>query len=40
MLQAAKELGAEKAELVDYADSGEVSGDTGEVVGYAGLVVY
>ncbi len=32
-------LGASKAELVRYTDSGEVSGDTGSVVGYAGVII-
>lgn len=40
MLMAARELGAKKAELVKYTDSGEVTGDTNEVVGYAGVVIY
>jgi AmmeMemoRadiSam system protein B len=39
MLFAARELGATRAELVRYATSGDVTGDDGEVVGYAGLVV-
>ena len=39
MLVACKLLGATKAELVKYANSGEVSGDYGQVVGYAGIVV-
>jgi AmmeMemoRadiSam system protein B len=38
-LLAALELGATRAELVRYTDSGEVSGDTDQVVGYAGLVI-
>ena len=38
-LVAALELGATKAELIRYTDSGEASGDTSRVVGYAGLVV-
>lgn len=38
-LIAAMELGAREAELVRYTDSGEVSGDTNQVVGYAGLVI-
>ena len=38
-LLAAAELGAEQAELVRYTDSGEVSGDTEQVVGYAGVVI-
>jgi len=32
-------LGAKKAELIRYTDSGETSGDTAHVVGYAGLVI-
>lgn len=39
MLVAAKELGALRAELVQYATSGEVSGDYDHVVGYAGITV-
>lgn len=39
MLTAALRLGASSAELVKYATSGEVSGDRGKVVGYAGIVV-
>jgi AmmeMemoRadiSam system protein B len=39
MLQAARVLGAEKAELVHYMTSGDVSGDYGSVVGYAGVIV-
>lgn len=39
-LLAAMELGAGRAELVRYTDSGEVSGETDRVVGYAGVVVY
>jgi AmmeMemoRadiSam system protein B len=39
MLTAAKKLGASKAELVQYATSGDVSGDRDMVVGYAGIVV-
>ena len=39
-LIAAKLLGATTAELVGYTDSGEVSGDTDQVVGYAGFVIY
>jgi AmmeMemoRadiSam system protein B len=33
------ELGAKQAELVRYTDSGETSGDTEQVVGYAGVVI-
>ena len=39
MLTAVKRLGAQKAELVQYATSGDVSGDRETVVGYAGIVV-
>ena len=38
-LVAALALGATKAELIRYTDSGETSGDTSHVVGYAGLVI-
>ena len=38
-LIAALALGAQKAELVRYADSGATSGDTNRVVGYAGLII-
>lgn len=39
MLTAAKKLGATRAELVQYATSGDVSGDRDMVVGYAGIIV-
>jgi AmmeMemoRadiSam system protein B len=39
MLTAAKFLGATRAELVQYATSGDVSGDRAMVVGYAGVIV-
>ena len=39
MLTAAKRLGATKAELVQYATSGDASGDRETVVGYAGIIV-
>ncbi len=39
MLFAARALGATRAELVRYGNSGEVNGDTRQVVGYAGLVI-
>ncbi len=39
MLFAARALGATRAELVRYGNSGEVNGDTRQVVGYAGVVV-
>jgi len=38
-LLAAIALGATKSELIRYTDSGEVSGDTDQVVGYAGIVI-
>ncbi len=38
-LVAAMELGATKSELIRYTDSGETSGDTLQVVGYAGFVI-
>jgi AmmeMemoRadiSam system protein B len=40
MLSAARAAGASKAELVCYTNSGEVSGDMNEVVGYASLIVF
>lgn len=39
MLVTACDLGAREAELVRYATSGDVTGDEGSVVGYAGAVV-
>lgn len=39
MLTAARLLGATRAELVRYATSGDITGDYGEVVGYAGCIV-
>jgi AmmeMemoRadiSam system protein B len=36
-LQAAKDLGATRGELVKYQTSGDVTGDRAQVVGYAGL---
>lgn len=39
VLLAALELGAAHAELAHYTDSGEASGDTSQVVGYAGLII-
>lgn len=40
MLTASKKLGANHAELIRYATSGDASGDRDMVVGYAGIVVY
>lgn len=39
LLRAAERLGASRAELVRYTNSGETSGDYASVVGYAGLVI-
>jgi AmmeMemoRadiSam system protein B len=39
MLFAANHLGAQKAELIKYMTSGDVSGDYDRVVGYAGVIV-
>jgi AmmeMemoRadiSam system protein B len=39
ILVAAKELGADKAELIDYRTSGDVTGDLSAVVGYGGVVL-
>ncbi|MCP4220452.1 MAG: AmmeMemoRadiSam system protein B [bacterium] len=39
MLRAAMELGAGKSELVQYTNSGEVSGDFRQVVGYLSMTV-
>lgn len=39
MLLSCLQLGATRATLVRYTDSGEVSGDTNQVVGYAGAIV-
>lgn len=36
---AAKNLGADRAELVKYTTSGETSGDYSQVVGYAGILI-
>jgi len=39
MLTASKKLGANRAELLKYSNSGEVSGDMDAVVGYAAIIV-
>jgi AmmeMemoRadiSam system protein B len=39
MLAAAKQLGATRATLVHYGNSGDVTGDQSQVVGYAGVIV-
>jgi AmmeMemoRadiSam system protein B len=38
MMVAARNLGATKGELLKYATSGDVTGDTGAVVGYSSIV--
>ncbi len=38
-LLAAKSCGAKKASLIGYTDSGYISGDANQVVGYAGIVI-
>jgi AmmeMemoRadiSam system protein B len=38
MLTALRALSAQRAELMRYATSADVSGDTTSVVGYAGLI--
>jgi len=40
MLQAALGLGASRAELICYGNSGDVTGDQSEVVGYAGVRIF
>lgn len=40
MLVAARALGAQQAELVNYATSGDVTGDNRQVVGYASVTVW
>ncbi|MBT9161237.1 MAG: AmmeMemoRadiSam system protein B [Dehalococcoidia bacterium] len=39
LICAAKELGAQEAELVRYQTSGDTSGDYRSVVGYAGIII-
>lgn len=39
VMLAAMELGVGRAELIRYTDSGEVSGDIDQVVGYAGMIM-
>jgi MEMO1 family protein len=39
MLVAARSLGATQAEMVQYATSGDVTGDREHVVGYAGVII-
>lgn len=40
MLSAAGELGAKESEVIEYTNSGEVSGDYYQVVGYLSMMVY
>lgn len=40
MITAARRLGANHAELIRYATSGDVTGDRDQVVGYAGIAVW
>ena len=40
MLSAALDLGAQKAEIIDYTNSGSVSGDYHQVVAYLSMAVY
>jgi len=40
VLTAVHNLGAESAELVRYANSGDVTGDRSAVVGYAGILIH
>ncbi len=40
VMKAAKALGATGAEVVKYANSGDVTGDRSRVVGYASVVIY
>jgi AmmeMemoRadiSam system protein B len=40
MLAAALELGAQKAEIIEYTNSGEISGDYHQVVAYLSMMVY
>jgi AmmeMemoRadiSam system protein B len=39
MVTVCREMGAERGELLDYATSGDVTGDRSEVVGYAAIAV-
>jgi AmmeMemoRadiSam system protein B len=39
-LTAMKQLGAQRGELVSYATSGDINGDRGAVVGYAGMIFH
>ncbi|MBD3425992.1 MAG: AmmeMemoRadiSam system protein B [Candidatus Omnitrophica bacterium] len=40
MLMYSKDMDAGESELIRYTDSGEVTGDTEQVVGYAGIIIF
>ena len=40
LIRAAKLLGAKKGKLIKYQTSGDATGDTSSVVGYAGITIY
>lgn len=40
MLACCRRLGCDTAQIAEYTDSGRVTGDTEQVVGYAGVVVF
>jgi len=40
VISAAKELGADRAEILRYANSGDVTGEKGLVVGYGAVAIY
>ncbi|MCM8799568.1 MAG: AmmeMemoRadiSam system protein B [Candidatus Omnitrophica bacterium] len=40
VISCAKNLGAQKAELIKYQTSGDITGDYASVVGYAGIIIY
>jgi hypothetical protein len=40
MLAAALELGAQKAEVIDYTNSGKIMGDYSRVVAYLSMIIY
>lgn len=40
MIVCAKSLGAQKAQLIKYQTSGDITGDYDSVVGYAGIIIY
>ena len=38
-IEASNQMGAEEADLIKYANSGDINGDYNRVVGYAGIVI-